>query len=65
VHFKELVENTGARVVPWLQDFSLRVTYGPKEVCAQIDGAKAESVSEWILWDPNVTYTDKARCLKA
>ena len=65
VHFNELVENTGARVVPWLQDFSLRVTYGPREVCAQIDGAKAESVSEWILWDPNVTYTAKARCLRA
>jgi hypothetical protein len=65
VHFEELVRNTGARVVPWLQDFSLQVTYGPKEVCAQIEGAKAEGVSEWILWDPNVTYTAKARCLRA
>ena len=25
--------------MPWLQDFSLRVVYGPKEVCAQIAGA--------------------------
>ena len=64
VHFNELVENTGARVVPWLQDFSLRVTYGPKEVCAQVQGARAEGVSEWIMWDPNVTYT-RAACLKA
>ena len=63
VHFNELVKNTGARVVPWLQDFSLRVTYGPKEVCAQVQGARAEGVSEWILWDPNVTYT-RAGCLK-
>jgi hypothetical protein len=64
VHFNELVENTGARVVPWLQDFSLRVAYGPKEVCAQVQGAKAEGVTEWILWDPNVTYT-RAPCIKA
>ena len=60
VHFNELVKNTGARVVPWLQDFSLRVTYGPTEVCAQVEGARAEGVSEWIMWDPNVTYTGRA-----
>ena len=64
VHFNELVENTGARVVPWLQDFSLREVYGPKEVCAQIAGAKAEGVDEYIMWDANVTYT-RAACLRA
>jgi len=61
--FNKLVEGTGARVVPWLQDFSLRVPYGPKEVCAQIAGASAEGVDEWIMWDANVTYT-RAACLK-
>jgi hypothetical protein len=64
VHFNELVENTGARVVPWLQDFSLRVEYGPKEVCAQIKGAEAEGVSEWIMWDALVTYTSEAPCYR-
>ncbi len=62
-HFKELVEGSGARIVPWLQDFSLREHYGPKEVCAQVAGAAAEGIEEWILWDPNVTYT-RAGCLK-
>jgi hypothetical protein len=62
-HFQELVEGSGARVVPWLQDFSLRVPYGAKEVCAQVRGAEAEGVREWIMWDANVTYT-KAGCLK-
>lgn len=62
-HFKELVKGSGARVVPWLQDFSLRVHYGPKEVCAQVKGAEAEGVREWIMWDANVTYT-QAACLK-
>lgn len=65
VHFNELVQNTGARVVPWLQDFSLRTTYGPKEVCAQIKGAEAEGVDEWIMWDALVTYTSKAPCYRA
>jgi hypothetical protein len=64
MHFKELVENTGARLVPWLQDFSLRVAYGRKEVCAQIAAARAQGVEEWIMWDPNVTYT-RAACLRA
>ena len=63
VHFNELVKDSGARVVPWLQDFSLRLHYGPKEVCAQIDGARAEGVDEWIMWDANVTYT-RTSCLR-
>lgn len=61
--FAPLVKGSGARVVPWLQDFSLRVPYGVKEVCAQVDGAAAEGVDEWIMWDANVTYT-RAGCLK-
>jgi hypothetical protein len=62
-HFNQLVAGSGARVVPWLQDFSLQVHYGPKEVCAQVKGAEAEGVREWIMWDANVTYT-KAGCLR-
>jgi hypothetical protein len=61
--FNEQVEGTGARVVPWLQDFSLRVAYGPREVCAQIAGTEDTGVSEWIMWDANVTYTPAA-CLR-
>jgi hypothetical protein len=60
--FQEQVKGSGARVVPWLQDFSMRVHYGPEQLCAQIAGAKSLGVDEWILWDPNVTYT-KAGCL--
>ena len=58
--FTASVEGTGARVVPWLQDFSLGVTYGPAEVRAQIDAARDAGVREWILWDPAVTYTGAA-----
>ncbi len=63
IRFNHLVKGSGARVVPWLQDFSLAVHYGPKEVCAQVDAAKAEGVDEWIMWDALVTYT-RAPCLK-
>ena len=62
--FNHLVEGSGARVVPWLQDFSLAVHYGPKEVCEQVDGAEAEGVKEWIMWDALVTYTRNAACLR-
>lgn len=57
--FLALTEGTGARVVPWLQDFTLGEVYqyGPAEVRAQIDGAADVGVEEWIFWDPHVTYT--------
>ena len=65
IHFNELVEGTGARVVPWLQDFSLRVTYGPEAGLRPDQRRQGRGRREWILWDANVTYTAKARCLKA
>jgi peptidoglycan/xylan/chitin deacetylase (PgdA/CDA1 family) len=51
---------TGARVVPWLQDFSLGWDYGPAEVAAQIRAARDAGMDEFILWDPAVTYTSDA-----
>jgi hypothetical protein len=54
--FEKDVKGTGARVVPWLQDFSLGVTYGPTQVRAQIDAARADGIDEFLLWDPAVTY---------
>ena len=38
--FQSQMQGSGARLVPWFQDFSLGVDYGPKQVCAQIDTAK-------------------------
>lgn len=58
--FVELTEGTGARVVPWLQDFSLGYEYGPDEVRAQIEAAAAAGADEWIMWDALVTYTRSA-----
>lgn len=60
VDFKAAVKGTGARVVPWLQDFSLGLEYGPEQVRAQIDAAKQDGIDEFLLWDPEVSYTSSA-----
>ena len=60
--FERLVKGTGSRVVPWLQDF---YEYGPTEVCAQIRAAKNAGANEFLLWDPEVTYTSGGMCAKA
>ena len=58
--FQKDVRGTGARVVPWLQDFSLGVDYGPAQVGAEIEAARDAGVDEYLLWDPAVTYTAAA-----
>ena len=46
--------------MPWLQDFSLGVEYGEREVRAQIDATLAAGIDEYLLWDPTVTYASGA-----
>ncbi len=58
--FNRDARNTGARIIPWLQDFTLGVTYGPAEVRAQINAARRVGIREFLLWDPLVTYTSDA-----
>ncbi|WP_419943868.1 putative glycoside hydrolase [Candidatus Poriferisodalis sp.] len=55
--FQRVLAGTNTAVVPWLQDFSMRVSYGADEVRAQIDAAADLGISDWLLWDPEVTYT--------
>jgi len=61
-NFERLTKGTGARVVPWLQDFTLFSTYGPTQVCDQIRAARAAGADEFLLWDPNVTYDSSGIC---
>jgi Putative glycosyl hydrolase domain/Polysaccharide deacetylase len=59
--FQRDVRGTGARLVPWLQDFTLgSPTYGPRQVEDEIKGARDAGVDEFLLWDPAVTYTTSA-----
>ena len=52
-----MLEGTNTSLVPWLQDFTMRVDYGPEQIKAQIDAAADLDIYDWLLWDPEVTYT--------
>lgn len=58
--FKRAVRGRGTKVIPWLQDFTLGVYYGPDKVKAQLKAASDAGIGSWILWDPFVTYTGEA-----
>ena len=57
--FQRVLADTNTAVVPWLQDFSLRIDYGAGEVRAQIDAANDLGITDWLLWDAEVTYTNE------
>lgn len=42
---------------PWLQDFSLGVRYGSKEVREQIQACYDSGIGDWLLWNPGCKYT--------
>lgn len=56
---KLLGANSG-KLRPYLQDFSRRKTYGPKDVRDQIDAAADHGVNDWLLWNVNCEYTRSA-----
>ncbi|MBS4536838.1 putative glycoside hydrolase [Clostridium sp. D2Q-11] len=63
-------EDQRATIRPWLQDFSAPwlkkaygsnyITYGPKEVRAQIKATYDAGLEEWILWNAANRYTEGA-----
>ena len=55
--FTESGRGEKVRIVPWLQDFSMRVTYGPEQVGEQIDAARAMHAKGFMLWNANGVYT--------
>jgi hypothetical protein len=54
--FQAKTKGTGVTFVPWLQDFSLGATYGPDQVRAQVEAAKALGIKGFLLWSPRVRY---------
>ncbi len=54
----ERSEGLRAKVRPWLQDFSLRIKYGSKEVSDQIRATFERGITTYMLWNPANVYTD-------
>jgi hypothetical protein len=58
--FRAKLHGDKARVVPWLQDFSLGRTYSVSDVQAQIAAARAFQTGGFMLWNPVGLYTSEA-----
>ncbi|MFD3425453.1 putative glycoside hydrolase [Nocardia fluminea] len=54
--FTAATAGTGAKVAPWLQDFSLGVTYGDAELRAQIDATRDAGIDSFFLWNAATRY---------
>jgi hypothetical protein len=55
--FNRQTRGEKVRITPWLQDFSLKVTYGLEQVGEQIDAARAMHSRGFMLWNPSGIYT--------
>ncbi len=58
--FKKKVKGAKAKIRPWLQDFTLDITYTADMVRRQIQAVEENGINEWLLWDPYCTYTESA-----
>ncbi len=55
-----LTTNPECAIVPWIQDFSLGIKYGPDMVRKQIEGARAVGINGFYLWNAGATYQGAA-----
>ena len=60
LYFEASLRGSKARLVPWLQDFSLGRTYTYDDVVAQIDAARSLGIHGYMLWNPLGVYTSRA-----
>jgi len=58
--FQRKLDGKRARVIPWLQDFSLQRTYTLADVRAQIAAARNAHSRGFLLWNASGVYTDAA-----
>lgn len=57
---KQRLGSSSYKLRPYLQDFSLGLRYGPKEVRAQILAARNQGIESWIFWNPQNRYNWQA-----
>jgi hypothetical protein len=60
LYFEAAMRGSGARLVPWLQDFSLGRTYTTGDLRAQVDAARSLDTRGYLLWNPLGLYTPAA-----
>jgi hypothetical protein len=58
--YQRAVRGMNVRIVPWLQDFSLRRSYGLAEVTDQVTAARRANAHGFMLWNPLGVYTQEA-----
>jgi hypothetical protein len=58
--FRDAVQGSKAKLIPWLQDFSLGRTYTLADVRDQIQAARLEHAKGFMLWNAVGLYTVKA-----
>jgi hypothetical protein len=58
--FRAAVRGRVTKLIPWLQDFSLRRTYTLTDVQDQIQAARLEHAKGFMLWNASGVYTVKA-----
>jgi hypothetical protein len=58
--FNNQLEPTKAKIIPWLQDFTLGRTYTMADVQAQIDSARRAKTGGYLLWNAAGLYTPGA-----
>jgi hypothetical protein len=58
--FRTAVQGSKAKLIPWLQDFSLGRTYTLADVQDQIQAARLEHTKGFMLWNATGVYTIKA-----
>jgi hypothetical protein len=58
--FRKKLQGRKAKLIPWLQDFSLGRAYSLSDVQDQIQNARLEKVKGFMLWNAAGLYTTKA-----
>jgi hypothetical protein len=58
--FNRQTRGEKVRIVPWLQDFTIKYSYGLEQVGEQIDAARAMHARGFLLWNPSGVYTPDA-----
>ena len=58
--YRRALRGRNVRIVPWLQDFSLRRPYGLDEVADQVQAERAARTGGFMLWNPVGAYTREA-----